>query len=111
MPTVKFDATKLSQFQTLDDFEREVLSIDEVNKVQAQAEARSIRRRALAEDVSKEIAAYMAREGIGYNELTRRLNVSPATTSKLLKGSGNITLETIAQIAELIGKTPHILFR
>lgn len=108
---MKFDANKLSQFQTLDDLEKEVLSSDEINKIHAQAEARSMRRRALAEDVSKEIAAYMAREGIGYNELTRRLNVSPATTSKLLKGSGNITLETITQIAELMGKTPHILFR
>lgn len=108
---MKFDASKLSQFQTLDDLEKEVLSSDEINKIHAQAEARSMRRRALAEDVSKEIAAYMAREGIGYNELTRRLNVSPATTSKLLKGSGNITLETITQIAELVGKTPHILFR
>lgn len=108
---MKFDATKLNQFQTLEDLEKEVFSDDEVKKIHAQAEARSIRRRALAEDVSKEIAAYMAREGIGYNELTRRLNVSPATTSKLLKGSGNITLETISQIAELLGKTPHILFR
>jgi transcriptional regulator with XRE-family HTH domain len=108
---MKFDANKLRQFQTLDDLEKEVLSSDEINKIHAQAEARSMRRRALAEDVSKEIAAYMAREGIGYNELTRRLNVSPATTSKLLKGSGNITLETITQIAELMGKTPHILFR
>jgi transcriptional regulator with XRE-family HTH domain len=108
---MKFDATKLSQLQTLEDLEKEVFTAEEIKKISAQAEARSLRRRALAEDVSKEIAAYMAREGIGYNELTRRLNVSPATTSKLLKGSGNITLETISQIAELLGKTPRISFQ
>ena len=107
---MKFDANKLSEFQNLDSLESESFTDDEIKKIHAQAETRSDRRRALAEDVSKEIAAYMAREGIGYNELTRRLNVSPATTSKLLKGSGNITLETISQIAELLGKTPHLSF-
>jgi transcriptional regulator with XRE-family HTH domain len=108
---MKFEASKLTQHQTLEDLENEVFTPEEIAKIHTQADARSMRRRALAEDVSKEITAYMAREGIGYNELTRRLNVSPATTSKLLKGSGNITLETISQIAELLGKTPHISFR
>ena len=107
---MKFDVSKLAQHQRLEDLERDVFTDEEIKKIQNQAESRSLRRRALAEDVSKEIAAYMAREGIGYNELTRRLNVSPATTSKLLKGSGNITLETISQIAELLGKTPRISF-
>ena len=108
---MKFDINKLNQLQTLEDLENEVFTEEEIEKIHSQAAARSQLRRALAEDVSKEIVAYMAREGIGYNELTRRLNVSPATTSKLLKGSGNITLETISQIAELLGKTPHISFQ
>jgi hypothetical protein len=108
---MKFDSKKLEQYQTLENLEKELFSEEEIQKIHAQADARSMRRRSLAEDVSKEIAAYMAREGIGYNELTRRLSVSPATTSKLLKGSGNLTLETITQVGELIGKTPHISFR
>ena len=108
---MRFDASKLNEHQTLEDLEKEIFTEEEIEKIHAQADARSVLRRTLAEDVSKEIVAYMAREGIGYNELTRRLNVSPATTSKLLKGSGNITLETISQIAELLGKTPHISFK
>jgi DNA-binding Xre family transcriptional regulator len=108
---MKFDPKKLEQYQTLEDVEKENFTAEEIQNIHGQAEARSQLRRALAEDVSKEIAAYMSREGIGYNELTRRLSVSPATTSKLLKGSGNITLETISQIAELLGKTPRISFQ
>jgi len=107
---MKFSREELDNFQSLDSLEEEIFSGQEREVVRVNAEVRARLRRALAEDVSREIAAYMAREGIGFNELTRRLAVSPATTSKLMRGSGNITLETIAQISELLGKKPSLAF-
>ena len=108
---MKFTPEELASFQTLDELESEVFSPQERKAIQADAENRSNMRRALAEDVSRELASYMAREKIGFNELTRRLAVSPATTSKLMRGSGNITLDTIAQISEVLGKKPSLAFR
>ncbi|MCA2960466.1 MAG: hypothetical protein IOD12_09445 [Silvanigrellales bacterium] len=107
---MKLSSEELDHFQTLESLEEEVFSEQERDALRVKAEGRARLRRALAEDVSREIAAYMAREGIGFNELTRRLAVSPATTSKLMRGSGNITLETIAQISELLGKKPSLAF-
>jgi DNA-binding Xre family transcriptional regulator len=108
---MKFSKAELEIFQSLEELENEVFTSSERKSLIKKAEYRSKLRRALAEDVSRELASYMAKEKIGFNELTRRLSVSPATTSKLMRGSGNITLETIAQIAELLGKQPVIGFR
>lgn len=107
---MKFTPEELGTFQSLEALEEEVFSDAEREAIRAKAQGRAQLRRALAEDVSRALAAYMAREGIGFNELTRRLAVSPATTSKLMRGSGNITLETIAQVGELLGKKPSLAF-
>jgi transcriptional regulator with XRE-family HTH domain len=41
----------------------------------------------------------MAREEIGFNEMVRRLGISPSLFSKIQRGEGNITLATLAHIA------------
>jgi hypothetical protein len=53
------------------------------NDIQRRAVRRSQIRRALSETIFKSVAEYMARENIGFNELTRRLQMSSATTSKI----------------------------
>jgi len=65
---------------------------------------------ALQESVSSAIAAYMASEGIGFNELSRRLGSSPRHTAKLVKGTGNLTMASIAEVAALLGKRARIVF-
>ena len=57
----------------------------------------------LQEDVTRLIAQYMAREKIGFNEVVRRLGISPSQFSKIQRGSGNITLATLAHIAQTAG--------
>ena len=108
---MKFDQDKLAKHATLEEVEKEIFSPNEAKEVQDQAALRSHTRRCLAAQLSKAIENYMVQEDIGFNELQRRLGVSTATTSKILKGDGNVTLETIALISAVIGVVPELFFR
>jgi hypothetical protein len=46
--------------------------------------------RSLQEDVSQAVAKYMTDEHIGFNELVRRLNISPTQVSKISRGVGGL---------------------
>ena len=96
---------------TLDEVEAEIFTEDEAREVQTAALERSKTRRMLADQLSKAIAHYMSDEDIGFNEFQRRLGVSSATASKLIKGDGNVTLETIALVSSMIGVVPELTFR
>jgi transcriptional regulator with XRE-family HTH domain len=50
----------------------------------------------------------MAREKIGFNEMVRRLGISPSLFSKIQRGDGNITLATLAHIAQTAGMKVRI---
>ncbi|NBX18747.1 MAG: hypothetical protein EBR09_15445 [Proteobacteria bacterium] len=66
--------------------------------------------RALQESVSSAVATYMAKEKIGFNELTRRLDTSSRQTSRLLKGEANLTMASIAELAAVMGKKARVVF-
>lgn len=53
----------------------------------------------------------MAEKNIGFNELVRRLDVSPAQVAKIQKGEANLTLASLAHLAALFNKQPHIIFK
>ena len=107
---MKFNAKKLTKQASLDEVEKEIFTAKEIKEIHKAAALRSKVRRNLADQLSKAIAVYMAHEDIGFNEFQRRLGVSSATASKLLKGDGNVTLETIALVSVLIGVTPELSF-
>jgi plasmid maintenance system antidote protein VapI len=52
----------------------------------------------------------MKEQGIGFNELTRRLQTSTRHTSRLLKGEANLTMGSVAELAALMKKKPRIIF-
>jgi transcriptional regulator with XRE-family HTH domain len=58
-------------------------------------------------EMSFSIALYaideMDRQGITQKELAARMKVSPQQVNKILKGSENITLETIAKLNQALG--------
>lgn len=107
---MNYSKEELARFQTLDEVEREIFTPEEIEKIKEEAKERSVARRQLSEQLSASLASYMAKEGIGFNELTRRLGVSPNTTSKVLKGDSNVTLETIALIAQIMHCKPKLIF-
>lgn len=65
--------------------------------------------RSLQEDVSSAVASYMVKEKIGFNELVRRLNITPTQASNIQSGKANLTLATIAHIFALLKMRPHLV--
>lgn len=110
MKKMKFTDDELNQFSDLDEVEKELFTEEQIKRIHKKAEERSKVRRALSDAISKAVITYMSHEKIGFNELTRRLHMSPATTSKILRGDANLTLETISILSETIGKVPRISF-
>jgi DNA-binding Xre family transcriptional regulator len=66
--------------------------------------------KSMQESISAAVAQFMAKECIGINELTRRLETSSRQTSRIMKGEANITLATLANIAALMKKKAKIVF-
>jgi hypothetical protein len=105
-----------SKSETVEEFEdyaairKELFSPEQLAQLDATAEAEIFAIRSLQESISAAVAEYMAREKIGFNELTRRLDVSTRITSKLVKGNSNLSMATIAHLSALIGKKPRIVF-
>jgi hypothetical protein len=92
-------------FPKLSEFISEHYSKDEAADIRADAQEEFAQLQALQEDVTRIIAQYMAREKIGFNEMVRRLGISPSQFSRIERGDGNIdkkrfnlvVLEKIAQ--------------
>ena len=61
-------------------------------------------------DISNAVENYMADEKIGFNELGRRLNISPTQVSRIRSGDANLTLSTIAHIFALFKIRAHLAF-
>jgi hypothetical protein len=104
----KFNPEKIKDFQTWDELSQELYSATELENMKKKALERSRIRNELSNNVSSIVVQYMAENHIGFNELVRRLDMSTATVSKIIKGNANITLDTITEISLLTGKHLHI---
>ena len=74
------------------------------------AEAELAALKLLQEDISKFVVQVMAKNNIGFRAFAKENNLSFSMASKIIKGSGNLTLETIAQIPIHNGKKAYIVF-
>ena len=54
--------------------------------------------------VANRLSSEMAAQGVTQAEIARRLTVSPAYVSRVLRGHENLTLQTLAKIAFELGK-------
>jgi len=66
--------------------------------------------KAMQESISKELAAWMANQGIGVVKLTELLRSSTRQTNRIMNAEANVTLATIASLAKLMKKKPKITF-
>lgn len=62
------------------------------------------------DDIAKAVENYMTKEKIGFNELTRRLNISPTQASRIRSGGANLTLSTVAHLFALFKLPAHFAF-
>ncbi len=86
------------------------LSPDEIKEIEAQAAMEYQALKALQEGVARALEAYMKQENIGFNDLVRRLDISPSKLSKIQRGEANLTLASIAHIAALLKRVPELNF-
>lgn len=86
------------------------LNKDEIAEIEEQAELEINNLRYIQEAISGAMEDYMKKNKIGFNELVRRLDSSPAHVSKIRRGEANLTLSTVAHIFALLGKEPQEVF-
>ncbi len=98
---------KLKKF---DDYLKKRLNSEEIAQIEHQAAIEFESLKALQVDVAQFIAKHMVETKIGFNELVRRLDVSPTQIAKIQKGEANLTLSSLAHLAALFNKRPHITF-
>ena len=59
----------------------------------------------MSQDIALSVYHYMQKTGITQRELAKKMDVSAAYVGKLLKGSENLTLETICKLQNAIGES------
>lgn len=92
------------------DVKKELFSQEEIDQIDKEVKLELSAMECLQESVSNKVAEYMAKEGIGFNELMKRLNSNPRHTSKIVKGTCNLTMASVAEIAALLGKKAKVVF-
>ncbi len=99
---------KLKNFQ---EYLEERLDKDTIARIEEQAlrEVRMLRQ--IQETLKLAIIDYMESKNIGFNELVKRLNSSPAQVTKIQKGEANLTLSSLAHILALLEKEPQDVFK
>ena len=81
----------------------------EIAELEKMAELEFQIMKSFQEDISKAVENYMVKEKIGFNELVRRLKVSPTQASRIISGGANLTLATVAHIFALLKLWPHFV--
>ena len=66
---------------------------------------------AIQKFIQSSVEEHMIDNEVGFNELVRRLHVSPTYVSKMRKGQANLTLTSFARLMATLGKEPQDLFK
>jgi len=96
--------------KSFDDYLKKKLSVDEIAEIEEMARLEYLSLKALQDDISTAVLKYMTEKKIGFNELARRLDVSPSQLSRIKRGEANLTLSSIAHIFALLHRKPHLVF-
>jgi NCAIR mutase (PurE)-related protein len=84
--------------RSFDDYLASRLSKQEIKEVKIDAQMEYESMLALQHDISKAVIDYMSQNDVGFNDVVQGLGKSPSQVSKIIKGEGNLTIATIAQI-------------
>ena len=98
------------ELKKVDDIFSNYLSKEEIKAVDKEADEEMLVLKMLQEDISKFVTLLMVQKNLGFRAFAKENNLSLSMASKIIKGEGNLTLETIAQIAQHSGKKAHIVF-
>ncbi len=105
---MKTKKIKTKSFQALMEKRLSKAEIAEIEQ-QVTLEAKALK--ALQSDITYAMDDYMKEKNIGFNELVKRLDVSPAHIAKIKRGDANLTLASIARLFAMLGQEPHLVFK
>jgi len=87
------------------------LDKEEIAEIEAQAQLEVKILRSIQRSISDAMADYMKKNDVGFNELVRRLDSSPAHIAKIQRGEANLTVASLAHLLALLGKEPREVFK
>ena len=87
------------------------LNKEEIAEIEEQAMLEVKILRYIQQSISDAMTDYMESNKVGFNELVRRLDSSPAHIAKIQKGEANLTVASMAHILALLGKEPQDIFK
>jgi hypothetical protein len=107
------DDTNIKKFKTksFQKLMEKRLTKAEIAEIERQAKLEAAILRSFKNDILNAVNAYMKEQDIGFNELVKRLDVSPAHIAKIKKGDANLTIASIARLFALLGQEPHLVFK
>ena len=85
------------------------LSKHEITEIEQAARVEYESLKQLQQDIATAVSEYMEKNGIGFNDLVRKMGKSPAQVSKIIKGEANLTLATVAQLYAFMGRQAKIV--
>ncbi len=92
------------------DYLKKRFNKEEIHEIEQQVSSEFEAFKSLQGNISSALTDYMKKEKIGFNELVRRLGISPTQLIKIQKCEANLTLATLAHISALLKKRPHLIF-
>jgi transcriptional regulator with XRE-family HTH domain len=99
------------KIKSLQKYMEKRLTKEEIAEIEQQAKLEKKILESLQKDIARIMEDYMKRNKIGFNELVKRLDVSPTHIAKIQKGKANLTLSSLAHLCGSIGQEPHLVFR
>jgi len=64
----------------------------------------------MQEQISKAFAGFLSKEKMGIVSFNEKFKTSSKQTNKIMKGEANLTLATLAEFSQRIGKRPRLVF-
>jgi transcriptional regulator with XRE-family HTH domain len=86
------------------------LDENEIQELENQAQIEYESLKLLQHDIAAALAQHMEEHSLGFNEVVKRLGISPNQMSKITKGEANLTFSSLAHLAGLLGKRAHLVF-
>jgi hypothetical protein len=96
-----------SQTKSFDEYAENRLGKEKYNQLCKEADKEAQILLTIQNFITSSLEDYMHKNQVGFNELVRRLEVSPTYVSKMRKGQANLTLYSLARLMATLGKEPH----